>query len=122
MKQHSPRFLHHVNDAKSKINEISPQVLHDWMEQHKSFICIDVRDKDELVDGKIPGSIHLSKGVIERDIEKTVPDEKSCVVVYCSGGFRCALVAKSLQEMGYKSVYSLDTGFSGWKALGLATE
>lgn len=122
MKQHSPGFLKIVEQAKSQINEITPLQLQSWFEQGKTFYCIDVRDAEELVLGKIPGAIHLSKGIIERDIEKIIPDMSACVVVYCSGGYRCALTALNLQKMGYTSVYSLSTGLSGWTEQGLPVE
>lgn len=122
MKQHSPGFLHLVELAKSQINEITPEQLKSWYEQGNKFYCIDVRDTQELISGQIPGAIHLSKGVIERDIEKLIPDMGACIVVYCSGGFRCALTALNLQKMGYTSVYSLSTGLSGWIEQGLPVE
>lgn len=78
------------------------------------MLIIDVRESDEWETGYIPTAIHLSKGIIERDIEKKIPDLNTEIVVYCSGGFRCALVADSLQKIGYTQVYSLDTGLQGW--------
>lgn len=114
MKQHSPRFLTHVTQIKKQIKEITPQALKALIDSHQPFHLIDVRDADELSSGSIPTSIHLSKGAIERDIEKTIPDPQAVIIVYCSGGFRCALVANSLQDMGYTHVSSLDTGLQGW--------
>lgn len=78
------------------------------------MFLIDVRELNEWETGYIPTAIHLSKGIIERDIEKKIPNLNDQVVVYCSGGFRCALVADNLQKMGYTQVYSLDTGLQGW--------
>ena len=74
-----------------------------------------MREDNEWVNsGHIADAIHLGKGIIERDIEKQIPDLEKEIVVYCSGGFRCALVAQSLQAMGYSRVYSLDSGMQGW--------
>jgi len=114
MKQHAPKFLNLVSQAKQQIKEILPKTLKEKMDQQEQFVLVDVREESEWISGHIPQAIHLSKGIIERDIEKKIPDHQTQVVVYCSGGFRCALVANSLQQMGYTNVYSLDTGLQGW--------
>ncbi|AUH73074.1 rhodanese-like domain-containing protein [Legionella sainthelensi] len=114
MKQHSPGFLALVNDSKRRIKEITPQALKEKIDRQEPMLIIDVRESDEWETGYIPTAIHLSKGIIERDIEKKIPDLNTEIVVYCSGGFRCALVADSLQKIGYTQVYSLDTGLQGW--------
>ncbi|APF03396.1 TPA: rhodanese-like domain-containing protein [Legionella pneumophila] len=118
MKQHSQGFLKLVAEAKTRINEISPQILKSKIDNHEKLIIIDVREEDELKTGKIPNAIHLSKGIIERDIEKIIADRQSSIVVYCSGGYRCALVADNLQKMGYTNVSSLNTGLQGWLEAG----
>lgn len=118
MKQHSQGFLKLVAEAKKRINEISPQILRSKIDNNEKLIIIDVRETDEWETGKIPNAIHLSKGIIERDIEKIITDNRSNIVVYCSGGYRCALVADSLQKMGYTNVFSLDTGLQGWLEAG----
>ncbi|HAT2065530.1 TPA: sulfurtransferase [Legionella pneumophila] len=118
MKQHSQGFLKLVAEAKKRINEISPQILKSKIDNNEKLIIIDVRETDEWETGKIPNAIHLSKGIIERDIEKIITDNQSNIVVYCSGGYRCALVADSLQKMGYTHVLSLDTGLQGWLEAG----
>lgn len=114
MKQHSPRFLQLVNTAKVHVNEINPAELNAKIKSGEHFHLIDVREKDEYETGHIPDAIHLSKGVIERDIEKKIPDTDAEIVVYCSGGFRAVLVADNLQKMGYSCVKSLNGGFSAW--------
>lgn len=114
MKQHSQGFLKLVAEAKNRINEISPQILKSKIDNNEKLIIIDVRETNEWETGKIPNAIHLSKGIIERDIEKIITDNQSNIVVYCSGGYRCALVADTLQKMGYTNVFSLDTGLQGW--------
>ncbi|MCL9684356.1 rhodanese-like domain-containing protein [Legionella maioricensis] len=114
MKQHSSRFLTLVDESKKRIKEITPQALKDKMDQQEPFALIDVREDNEWPTGHIPTAIHMSKGIIERDIEKAIPDNHTPIVVYCSGGFRCALVADSLQQMGYSQVYSLESGLRGW--------
>ncbi|MGL5742413.1 MAG: rhodanese-like domain-containing protein [Legionella sp.] len=114
MKQHSQGFLTLVTESKKRIKEISPKELKEKMDHHESMQLIDVREESELSSGLIPTATHLGKGVIERDIEKKIPDYEEQIIVYCSGGFRCALVADNLQKMGYQHVYSLDTGLQGW--------
>ncbi|MCE3045726.1 MULTISPECIES: rhodanese-like domain-containing protein [Legionella] len=114
MKQHSPGFLKLVTAAKQRIKEISPLALKEKMDSNESFQLIDVRETNEWETGHIPGAVHLGKGIIERDIEKQISDLKTPIVVYCSGGFRCALVADNLQAMGYEQVYSLESGSQGW--------
>ncbi len=114
MKQHSPGFLKLVTEAKKKIHEITPIQLKEKLDRHEPFQLIDVREGSEWTAGHIPTAIPLSKGIIERDIEKKIPDLTTPLVVYCSGGFRCALVAESLQKMGYTDVSSLETGSQGW--------
>ncbi|KTC87509.1 MULTISPECIES: rhodanese-like domain-containing protein [Legionella] len=122
MKQHSPQFLALVTDAKKRIKEITPDMLNEKIKHHEVFRLIDVREDNEWPSGHIPSAIHIGKGVIERDIEKEVPELHTPIVVYCSGGFRCALVADSLQKMGYEHVYSLSTGSQGWLDAGYSLE
>ncbi len=122
MKHHSPAFLKLVHEAKEKIHEITPAQLKEKLDHQAPFHLIDVREESEWALGHIPTAIHLSKGIIERDIEKKFPDLNTPLVVYCSGGFRCALVAESLQKMGYTNVSSLETGSQGWINEGYSIE
>lgn len=114
MKQHSLHFADLVTEAKKHIQEISPQTLNGMLEDGKPFHLIDVREDEELESGRIATAIHISKGVIERDIEKSISDPNAEIVVYCSGGFRSALVAFNLQKMGYTHISSLNSGLRGW--------
>lgn len=83
---------------------------------------IDVREESEWVAGHARGARHLSKGLIERDIEKAVPDTSAEIILYCGGGYRSALATKSLQEMGYTNVWSLTGGWRGWEGSGAPVE
>ncbi len=114
MKQHSQGFLALVTEAKKRIKEISPKKLKEKIDRHEPMQLVDVRELNEWETGSISTAIHLSKGVIERDIEKKIPDLNTQVIVYCSGGFRSALAADNLQKMGYANVSSLETGLQGW--------
>lgn len=113
MKQHSPKFLALVERCKKNITEILPKDL----EKYPHHVKIDVRELEEWSLGHLPEAIHLSKGIIERDIEKTIPNENTPLIIYCSGGFRSILVAYNLQKMGYKNILSLKGGFSAYQNL-----
>lgn len=115
-----PRYQQLSAEAKKNITEISPEDAAAKM-QNKEAVIIDVRDKDEYDEGHIPNALHLSRGLLELDIEEKVPDPNAMVVVHCGGGGRSALAAESLQKMGYKNVRSMAGGLKAWKAAGLPT-
>ncbi|MEX1094455.1 MAG: rhodanese-like domain-containing protein [Planctomycetales bacterium] len=120
-KHHSPRFLRIVAEAKQHVAECAVRDVYERLERlerGERFHLVDVREESEFARGHLPGAIHLGKGVIERDIEQTIPDERAEIVLYCGGGFRSALAADNLRKMGYQNVISMDGGFSGWKAAG----
>ena len=114
MKQHSPQFLHLVTEAQKRVKALSAQTLKEKIDQHEEFYLIDVREDHEWATGHIPTAIHIGKGIIERDIEKTISDFDAPIIVYCSGGFRSTLAADNLQNMGYTQVHSLEKGSQGW--------
>ncbi len=118
MKQHNSGFLSMVSDAKSRIQELDIATVKNMQDQGEDFTLIDVREDSEWQQGFLPGAIHLSKGIIERDIEKMIPNHNQKLVLYCGGGFRSALAADSIQKMGYKAVWSMDGGFSAWSQAG----
>ena len=109
-----------VADAKKNITEILPNEAASKVKGGQGVI-IDVREKDEWDEGHIPGAIHLSRGTIELEIEEKVPDMNATIICHCGGGGRSALVAESLQKMGYKNVRSMAGGFKAWKTAGLPT-
>jgi rhodanese-related sulfurtransferase len=117
-KSHSPGFLAIVKDAKSRVREIDTAAYRELA----AHVLIDVREDHEWEAGHAAGALHLSKGIIERDIEAAVPDKSATMVLYCGGGFRSALVADNLQKMGYQDAISLDGGWRAWNEAGLATE
>ena len=119
---HSPGFLAIVNDAKTRVRELSIDEYRTRVAAGERFTLVDVREDNEWARGHLPGAIHLGKGVIERDVEKTIPDKETTIVAYCGGGFRSALVADNLQKMGYTNVISLDGGFRGWNEAGWPIE
>lgn len=115
---HPKGFIKICNDAKSKIREVSPQELNDKITSGEYLVLIDVREDSEVTFGCLPEAIHLSKGVVERDIENTILEKDVTIIVYCSGGYRSALVADNLQQMGYLDVMSLSGGSKAWVAEG----
>ena len=116
--QHSPRFLKIVEDTKKRIREVTIDEVKGKLDRGEKFLLIDVREEREYGVDHLPGAVHLGKGIIERDIEKRVPDQNTPMVLYCGGGFRSALAADNLQEMGYTQVLSMDGGIRGWREKG----
>ncbi len=122
MAKHTPGFLKIVNDARSRIKELTLADVQPRVGRKEPFLLIDVREESEFAAGRIPGAVHLGKGVIERDIETRVPDTATELVLYCGGGYRSALAADNLQKMGYTNVWSMDGGYRAWKEAGLPIE
>lgn len=121
-KNHSPRFLAIVDEARRNIQECTVSDVQQRLDAGETLLLIDVREESEFAAAHIPGAKHLGKGIIERDIEKEVPDTDTELILYCGGGYRSALAADNLRKMGYKRAISMDGGFRGWKEAGLPTE
>ena len=118
--KHNPEFLKLVDGAKSRVKQVD---INQYQKMPRDgHVLIDTREDNEWSAGHAAGAVHLSKGVIERDIETQVPDKSTTMVLYCGGGFRSALVADALQKMGYKNAISLDGGWRAWNAAGLPVE
>jgi len=118
-KQHNAGFLAMVEDAKSRVKEIT---IDEFQQHQRPSVLIDVREDREWQAGHLPQAMHLGKGIIERDIEAAVQDKQQTLVLYCGGGFRSALAADVLQKMGYTDVLSLAGGYSAWVNAGLPLE
>lgn len=116
---HSPGFLKLVADASARVRTMTIDEFRARAAAGQSYVLIDTREDHEWVAGHLPGARHLSKGIIERDIEAAVPDPATPIVCYCGGGYRSVLVCENLQRMGYTNAISLDGGWRGWNALGL---
>src|SRR5256885_6832624 len=116
--QDSPRFLKIVENAKQRIREVSVDDVKTKLDRGEQFVLVDVREESEWAKDHLPGAIHLGKGVIERDVEERVPDLNAPVVLYCGGGYRSALAADNLQQMGYRNVLSMDGGIREWREKG----
>ncbi len=121
-KHHNPAFLNLVNDAKSRVKEIGIEEYTAMRAAGDPHTLVDIREDNEWTAGHVAGAVHLGKGIIERDIETAVPDKNTKLVLYCGGGFRSALSADALQQMGYTNVISLDGGWRALQAAGLPLE
>jgi len=120
--KHSEGFLKLVNDAKSRIKEKSVSETIDRLKENTEARLIDVREENEWDHAHAKGAIHLGKGIIERDIEATLPNKDAELILYCGGGYRSALAADVLQIMGYTNVFSMAGGWKAWKESGAAIE
>jgi rhodanese-related sulfurtransferase len=118
--KHNEGFLRLVADAKTRVHEIDLATYK--AEIDEPHVLVDVREDSEWAAGHVAGAIHLSKGVIERDIETQIPDKSQKIVLYCGGGFRSALVADNLRKMGYTRPITLDGGWRALKDSGLPLE
>ncbi len=116
--QHSAAFLRVVDDAKSRIREVSVTAVREKLKKGQSLHFVDIREDHEWSRGHAEGAVHLGKGIIERDIEALVPDPDAEIVLYCGGGYRSALSADALQRMGYRNVFSMAGGYKEWVASG----
>lgn len=121
-KQHAPRFLALVQDAKSRITECTPEDVKARLDRGEPFHFLDVREESEYAKGHAAGARHLGKGILERDIEQAIPDPDAPIVLYCGGGYRSALAADALQKMGYRNVVSMDGGWRAWTEKRYPTE
>jgi rhodanese-related sulfurtransferase len=119
---HSPGFLALVDDARKRVRAFSIAEYRRRVDAGETWVLVDTREDHEWARGRLPGAIHMSKGVIERDIERTFADPATPIVCYCGGGYRSALVCDNLQRMGYTRVITLDGGYRGWVAEGLPVE
>jgi len=116
--KHSEGFLKVVNDAKSRIKEVTVAQTLERLAADPDTTLVDVREDNEWDAAHAAGAIHLGKGIIERDIERTVPDKSTELILYCGGGYRSALAADVLQTMGYTNVWSMAGGWKAWKESG----
>ena len=121
MPDHPEGFLRLVKEAKTRIKEEDFREIKKKMDAGDKMTIVDTREDNEWARGHIPNALHLGKGVIERDIEKAIPDKETTIVLYCGGGYRSALAADNLQRMGYRNVISMDGGWRGWTEAGFPT-
>lgn len=116
------RYMQLVEEIRARVREVSVGEIHDRIERGDRFYLLDVREQSEWARGHIPGANWLGKGVIERDVERAIPDPGEEIVLYCGGGQRSVLAADALQRMGYTNVSSMAGGIGGWFQAGLPLE
>jgi rhodanese-related sulfurtransferase len=120
--KHNPGFLKLVETARRQIKECTVAEVKAKLERGEAFCFLDVREDEEFAKDRAKGARHLGKGVIERDIETVIPDKHAEIVLYCGGGFRSALAADSLRQMGYTQVRSMAGGIRAWREAGYPIE
>ena len=111
-----------VNDSKSRVKEITIDQARERLKRNPKAVLMDVREDTEWSNGHAAEAIHLGKGILERDLESTIKDPDTEIIMYCGGGFRSALSADNLQRMGYTNVASMAGGWRAWQAAGGPTE
>jgi rhodanese-related sulfurtransferase len=119
--QHSAAFVALVDDAKSRVKEVTVAETLKRLAANPKAVLIDTREDSEWAAGHAAAAKHLGKGIIERDIEGAVPDYASEIILYCGGGFRSALAGDAIQKMGYTNVRSMAGGWRAWNAAGAPT-
>ncbi len=112
---HNPGFLKLVEQAKQRVQECSVVDAKGKLDRGEKFHFIDVREDNEYEKDHAKGAVHVGRGIIERDIESLIPDKEAPIILYCGGGYRSALAADSLQQMGYRHVISMDGGIRAWR-------
>ena len=112
--KHSPGFEKLSEEVRQEITEIEADAVIKKLETRVPLHFFDVREESEWAAGHLPRAQHLSKGIIERDIEVRVPDKNAEIVLYCGGGYRSALAAFNLKKMGYSNVKSMIGGYRHW--------
>ena len=115
---HSPGFLKLVAEARTRVREITIDQALAWLKQNPKIVLLDVREDSEWNAGHAAEAVHLGKGVLERDLEKRIPDVNTEIIMYCGGGYRSVLTCDAAQKMGYRSVHSLIGGYRGMIAAG----
>jgi rhodanese-related sulfurtransferase len=120
--KHNPGFLKIVEQARRVIRECTVADVKARMDRGERFHFVDVREDSEYAKDRVAGAWHIGRGVLERDIESLIPDKQAGIVLYCGGGFRSALAADSLRQMGYANVTSMDGGIRVWREAGYPIE
>jgi rhodanese-related sulfurtransferase len=120
--KHNPGFLKLVEQAKRTIKECTIGDVKVKLDHGDPFHLIDVREDNEFAKDHAKGAAHLGRGILERDIETVIPDKRAEIILYCGGGYRSALAAESLRQMGYTNVRSMDGGMRAWREAGYPIE
>ncbi len=111
--QHSPGFLRLVDETRPRVKEITVDEARERLKRNPKTVLLDVREDNEWLAGRVAQAVHLGKGVLERDLERMIPDTETEIIMYCGGGYRSVLTADAAQRMGYRNVFSLVGGYRG---------
>jgi rhodanese-related sulfurtransferase len=111
--QHAPGFLKLVDEARPRVKEITVSEARERLSRNSKAVLLDVREDGEWLAGRAAQAVHLGKGILERDLEKTFPEFETEIIMYCGGGYRSVLTADAAQRMGYRNVSSLIGGYKG---------
>ena len=111
--KHSPEFLAIVEDAKSRVQEISIEDARVHLEENPDTVLLDVREESEWNNAHAKDAQYLGKGILERDLETRFADKATEIIMYCGGGYRSTLTCDAAQKMGYTNVKSLENGYRG---------
>lgn len=120
--KHNPGFLKLVDEVRKRIKECTVADAKARLDCGEPLHFLDVREDHEFAKDHAKGARHLGKGILERDIETVVPDKQAAIVLYCGGGYRSALAADALRQMGYTNVVSMDGGIRAWREAGYPLE
>jgi len=120
--KHNPGFLKLVDEVRKRVNECTVADAKSRLDRGEPLHFIDVREDHEFAKDHAKGARHLGRGILERDIETVVPDKQASIVLYCGGGYRSALAADALQQMGYTNVVSMNGGMTAWRDAGYPLE
>jgi rhodanese-related sulfurtransferase len=112
--KHNQGFLKLVEEARQHIRECTIEQVKGKLDRHEPFKFIDVREDNDYAQDHARDATHLGRGVLERDVETMIPNKQAEIVLYCGGGYRSALAANSLRQMGYSNVASMTGGIKAW--------
>ncbi|MEE2715224.1 MAG: rhodanese-like domain-containing protein [Verrucomicrobiota bacterium] len=111
--KHSTGFLSLVEDALTRVTEISLSEAGTRIDENQDVVLLDVREESEWNKSHAKDAQYLGKGILERDLESRFPDKNTEIIMYCGGGYRSALTCDAAQKMGYTNVKSLQNGYKG---------
>ena len=120
--KHNPGFLKLVDEARKRVKECTVAQAKARLDREQGLHFLDVREDHEFAKDHAQGARHVGKGIIERDIETLIPEKQAAIILYCGGGYRSALAADALQQMGYTNVVSMDGGIKAWRDAGYPME
>jgi len=119
---HSPGFLKLVNDTRPQVREVEVDEARTRLARNPTALLLDVREDKEWEAGHAKTAVHLGKGILERDLEQTVPNPDTEIYMYCGGGYRSVLTCEVAQRMGYRRVFSIVGGYKAMVADGWPME